>query len=108
MPTRHDKLIRDRIPDLMDEAGVRYEVETLDATAFERALRAKLVEEADEAARATGPDELALELADLVEVARALMAVTGVAPHEVERLRERRRTERGAFERRLWLSTTEP
>ena len=108
MPTGHDKLIRDRIPEIMDEAGVRFEVESLDDAAFERALRAKVAEEAGEAARASGRDDLALELADLVEVLRALMAATGLEPDEVERLRERRRTERGGFERRLWLSWTEP
>ncbi len=107
MPTRYDKLIRDRIPEIMDAAGVRYEVDTLDAAAFERALRAKLVEEAREVADADGPEELAKELADLLEVSRALMKATGLEPDAVEQLRERRRTERGGFERRLWLSTTE-
>jgi len=107
LPTRHDKLIRDRIPEIMDEAGVGYEVETLDADAFERALRAKLVEEAREAADADDPNELAKELADLLEVADALMAATGLDPEHVERLRQRRKVERGGFERKLWLATTE-
>jgi len=108
VPTRYDKLIRDRIPEIMDDAGVSYEIETLDDEAFERALRAKLVEEAGEAAVAAGQGDLAKELADLLEVVRALMKATGLDPENVETLRERRRIERGGFARRLWLRCTDP
>lgn len=108
MPTRYDKLIRDRIPEIMDDAGVRYEVETLDDAAFEQALRAKLVEEAGEASAAARQGDLAKELADVLEVVRALMKATGLDPKNVETLRERRRIERGGFERRLWLRRTDP
>lgn len=108
MATRYDKLIRDRIPEIMDDAGVSYEIETLDDAAFEHALRAKLVEEAGEAAAAAGQDDLAKELADVLEVVRALMKATGLDSKNVETLRERRRIERGGFERRLWLRRTDP
>lgn len=108
MPTRYDKLIRDRIPEIMDEAGVRYEVTPLDDAAFERALRAKLVEEATEAAEAEASGDVAKELADVLEVVAALMEATGLDPEQVAALRERRRIERGGFVRRTWLRSTDP
>ena len=107
MRKRYDKLIRDRIPELMDEAGVLYEVEVADEAAYVAALRAKLVEEAREAAEADDPDDLAKEVADLYEVASALLAATGVEAATVEALRLRRHEERGGFERRRILRWTD-
>jgi len=46
MRIEYEKLIRDRIPEIMDEAGVRYEVTTMDDEAYRASLRTKLVEEA--------------------------------------------------------------
>lgn len=108
MPTHYDKLIRDRIPEIMDEAGVEYEIETLDEAGFERALRTKLLEEASEAAEATTRADLVKELADLQEVAAALMALAGIEVDEVARVQVERRRDRGGFERRLFLKSTTP
>lgn len=54
----HDKLVRDRIPEIMDRDGVRYEVGTLDPDAFREALLAKVVEEAEELRGAAGQGEV--------------------------------------------------
>jgi predicted house-cleaning noncanonical NTP pyrophosphatase (MazG superfamily) len=81
----YGKLIRDRIPEIMDAAGVRYEVAVLDDAAFRSALRAKLLEEATEAASAGSAEELAKEIADLFEVAETLLAVEGVDAEAVGR-----------------------
>lgn len=108
MPTRYDKLIRDRIPEIMDRAGVAYEIDTLDEAAYLAALRAKLVEEAREAAAAEGEAELVKELGDVLEVIAALIAAAGLDADEIEAVRARRREERGGFERRLRLVRTDP
>lgn len=108
MRKKYEKLIRDRIPEVMDAEGVAYELDTLDDDAFRRALRAKLVEEATEAAACEGPVELRKELADLLEVVEQMIATEQLDPTEVRRLQERRRAERGGFERRLWLRWTRP
>jgi predicted house-cleaning noncanonical NTP pyrophosphatase (MazG superfamily) len=108
MPTDYDKLIRDRIPEIMDRAGVAYEIDTLDDPAYLAALRAKLVEEAREAAEAEGDAELVKELGDVLEVVAALTAAAGLDPDEVETVRSRRREERGGFERRIRLVRTDP
>ncbi|MDZ7802337.1 MAG: hypothetical protein U5K81_16280 [Trueperaceae bacterium] len=105
--TRHDKLIRDRIPEIMDAEGVRYETRRLDDAAYRRALRAKLVEEAQEAAAADTPDALRTELADLLEVVRHLATTEGLEAEAVEATRAARHRARGGFARRLWLHWTE-
>ena len=108
MPTEYDKLIRDRIPEIMDRAGVAYEIDTLDDEAYLAALRTKLVEEAREVAEAEDEAELVKELGDVLEVVAALTAAAGLDAEEIEAVRARRREERGGFERRIRLVRTDP
>jgi len=104
----YDKLIRDRIPEIMDRAGVPYVIDTMDDDDFRAALRAKLVEEAQEAAEAESDAELIKELGDVLEVVAALTAAAGLDAEEIESVRARRREERGGFERRIRLVRTDP
>ena len=107
MRITYDKLIRDRIPEIMDSAGVRYEVVELDDADFRSALLAKVLEEAEEIAAAATVDDRIKEIADLYEVLDALLVREGIAPETVADVRRRRREERGGFERRLELRWTE-
>lgn len=113
MRTTYGKLIRDRIPEILEAEGLRYEVARLDDAAFRAALLAKLLEEAGEAAAvgdadaAGDADALARELADLYEVIDAIMELHEIEPAGVRALQARRREERGGFARRLALRWTE-
>ena len=107
MRITYGKLIRDRIPEIMDAAGVRYEVAELGDADYRSALLAKVLEEAEEIAAATHSDDRTEEIADLYEVLDALLACEGIAASTVAEVRRRRREERGGFERRLELRWTE-
>lgn len=100
--TVHHKLVRDRIPELIRAEGRRPVGEVLAAGARRGALLAKLVEEAAEAAGADGGD-LAQELADVLEVVRALAAEPGLSMGDVTALADRKRSARGGFEQGLFL-----
>jgi predicted house-cleaning noncanonical NTP pyrophosphatase (MazG superfamily) len=66
------------------------------------ALRAKLMEEGKEAQAA--PDrQLGSELADVLEVLRALAAAYGMSWEDVEADAARKRDERGGFDQRIFL-----
>jgi predicted house-cleaning noncanonical NTP pyrophosphatase (MazG superfamily) len=108
MPRRHyHKLVRDRIPDIIQQHGNTFAVETLeDDKAFRRTLRDKLIEEASEAADAPDAD-LATELADLQEVIDALVDAYGLTRESVRTIQQQRRAERGGFVNRLRLLWTE-
>ena len=103
----YEKLVRDRIPEIMDREGVRYEVGTLDPDAFREALLAKVVEEAGELRVAASRGEVVEEIADVCEVLDALMALEGIDAGEVREAQTARRRDRGGFERRLVLRWTE-
>nr|WP_089821023.1 nucleoside triphosphate pyrophosphohydrolase [Halogranum amylolyticum] len=94
-----DKLVRDRIPDLVRESGDRPETHVADDSEYRRRLREKLVEEATEF-RESGDAE---ELADVLTVVGTLCRVEGIDREEVERLGREKTQERGGFEERIVL-----
>ncbi|NAS21446.1 phosphoribosyl-ATP pyrophosphohydrolase [Herbidospora sp. NEAU-GS84] len=96
------KLVRDGIPDLIRRTGGDPEVSVLDDDAYRQALQAKLAEEAGELAEAAG-EEVAEELADLLEVLRAIADVHGHSWRHVEQVADAKRARRGAFAARLYL-----
>lgn len=98
----YNKLVRDCIPDIIQAAGQEYAIETMEEEEFHQALRAKLVEEAQEASTAVST-ELVAELADLCEVMDTLMAVYGIDREAVLAEQKRREIERGSFSRRIRL-----
>jgi predicted house-cleaning noncanonical NTP pyrophosphatase (MazG superfamily) len=106
----YNKLIRDRIPAIIEAAGKTYAVEVLPDDEYRQALAAKLVEEAEEArtALAGGSEaEVIKELGDLQEVIAAILAATGASAADVQRVQARRRHERGAFDKRFFLKWTD-
>ena len=98
----YHKLIRDRLPDLIVEAGGSCRVTTLAPDDFVLALRAKLVEEAQEAASAE-IEHLLTELADLQEVIKTLLHTHGWVEADLAIEQHRRWEARGGFEQRLQL-----
>jgi predicted house-cleaning noncanonical NTP pyrophosphatase (MazG superfamily) len=100
------KLVRDRIPELATANGQLGTCYQASGAEFSLWLRAKLLEEAQEAATAT-PDALLEELGDVLQVLYALAELAGCAAAEVECARARKARTHGAYVRRLiWQPTT--
>ena len=100
------KLIRDGLPAMMRAQGLAVFERRLDEDEFRAALREKLLEEAAEAREATA-DELAGELADALEIARALAGAHAISWDEVEARRLAKRAERGGFDGRIFNAAVE-
>ncbi|TVQ21911.1 MAG: nucleotide pyrophosphohydrolase [Leptolyngbya sp. DLM2.Bin15] len=101
----YHKLVRDRIPDILQDYDIPHEIVTMDEASYAEALRRKLVEEAQEAAAADA--DLVTELADLFEVIDALLTLHGIDRQTVLTQQTQRRDERGAFHQRWLLRWTE-
>ena len=82
MRQEHNKLVRDRIPEIISKSGIEYQTITLSEQEYQQALRQKLIEEAQEAATANNAD-LAIEIADLLEVVDALLKSYEISHHKV-------------------------
>ena len=102
LPTTYNKLVRDRIPEIIRRNGDECETALLAEEDYRAALREKLIEEAREASSASG-DDLILELADLHEVLDALLRAYGISDETVQAAQMRRREERGGFDKRVRL-----
>ena len=100
--TEHHKLVRDLIPDIIRADGRTPVVEVLPPAQRRPALLAKLLEEAAEAAAASD-DQLEEELADVMEVVRALASHLGLSFGQVMQLADDKRASRGGFDAGLLL-----
>ncbi len=101
---RYDKLVRDRIPEIIRANGDRCTVRTLTAEEYAQHLDQKLVEEL---AEYQGSSEVE-ELADLVELVQAIVVQRGMSWEAFEQMRARKREERGGFSDRLLLEAVIP
>jgi predicted house-cleaning noncanonical NTP pyrophosphatase (MazG superfamily) len=96
------KLVRDNIPELATTNGHPGTFHLAAAEAeYALCLRAKLLEEAQEAATATTREGLLEELGDVLQVLYALAELAGCAAAEVECARARKARTHGAYTRRL-------
>jgi predicted house-cleaning noncanonical NTP pyrophosphatase (MazG superfamily) len=91
--TQYHKLVRDKIPDRLDQKGIPYEKTVAVGDELREALVQKLLEEAQEFSEAGAVEELA----DVLEVVASLRDLPEYA--DVERIREEKKEERGGFEK---------
>lgn len=101
--SNYNKLVRDRVPERIKNAGEQPITQTLDTTAYKEALKKKLIEEANECAAAHDEKALTAELADLEEVILALLRVYAIDPHDIEHERQNKHESHGGFEARVFL-----
>jgi len=102
MRKTYNKLVRDRIPEIIQASGQQYVTEVLSEEEYQQALRQKLIEEAHEAAD-SDVSGLVGELADLYEVMDALAKVYGIEHEAILVEQRRKRDERGDFSQRVRL-----
>ncbi len=114
MPRKeYNKLVRDKIPDIIAKNGGVASVKTLDDNNFRVELYKKLLEELHELVVAVKLDNAEIskqtlgnileELADVVEVIHAITRMHGLTTDAVDAKRLVKRQQRGGFEKRVYL-----
>lgn len=93
----YNKLVRDKIPEILDGKGARYEKRIASDDEYKTELVKKLGEEAEEFLRAGDPEELA----DVIEVIEALKKLPDY--ENVEELRKKKLEKRGGFDQKIIL-----
>ena len=99
MVIQYNKLVRDRIPEIIESSGKSCTTEILSAEDYLRMIDAKLDEELAEYHK----DQNIEELADLLEVIRAAAIARGCSLEDLERVRAEKAAKRGGFEKRILL-----
>lgn len=95
----YNKLVRDRIPEIIEAQGNSCVTEVLSNEAYLRMLDAKLDEELAEYHQ----DQNLEELADLLEVIFAAAEARGYTREQLEQIRAKKAEERGGFAQKLLL-----
>jgi len=97
----YHKLVRDRIPELIEKQGGSYTFEILPREAYLQMVDAKLDEELAEYHK----DQNLEELADLLEVLYAAAIARGFTLDQLEAVRKEKKERRGGFDKRILLKT---
>lgn len=97
--TVYDKLVRDRIPQIITDTGKSCTTQILSDRAYIEKLDEKLNEELAEYQESKSLEELA----DLLEVMHAVVKARGDSWETLTRLREEKRKERGGFDKKILL-----
>ncbi len=97
--TKYNKLIRDRIPEIIEASGKTCTTEILSDEVYLEMLDKKLDEELAEYHK----DQTVEELADLLEVVRACAVARGYSLEELEQVRADKADKRGRFEKKILL-----
>lgn len=101
--TVYNKLVRDRIPELIEQKGEHPVVRILDDAEYTEQLERKLDEEVAEYHR----DRNLEELADIMEVVFALTENLGASREELMEAYRRKNEKRGGFSKRIFLVAKE-
>jgi predicted house-cleaning noncanonical NTP pyrophosphatase (MazG superfamily) len=96
---KYDKLVRDRIPEIIKKDGKTAKTHFADDEEYMKKLADKLLEEAKEYAEGGNVEELA----DVLEVVYAIAIAKGIHKVQLDSIVQKKRDERGAFEKRVVL-----
>jgi predicted house-cleaning noncanonical NTP pyrophosphatase (MazG superfamily) len=100
---KYNKLIRDKIPEIIKKAGWKPTIRTLRKKEFLDAVKKKVSEEAKELIRAKNNKAIIDEIVDIQELLDALMVEVKLTKPVVKKLQAAKRKKRGGFKKRLFL-----
>lgn len=98
----YDKLVRDRIPEIIESSGNKCEIEVVSGEIALEYLYKKLNEEVSELLEDKNLDEIA----DVMEVLFAIGAKYGYSEEDILDRRNEKKDSRGGFENNLILKKT--
>ena len=98
----YNKLVRDKIPDIIKGNGEDPVIKVLNEDEYKKELEKKLYEEYNEVISASGQDRLE-ELADMLEVIAALAKIEGKTLEDVSLIAHQKVLKRGSFNNRIYL-----
>lgn len=111
IPMKHiyNKLIRDRIPEIIENDHKTCATRILNDEEYLKCLKSKLLEECHEVINAEGED-IKKEIADVLEVLEALEALENtlhIDHQEVLSIKEKKGRSNGAFDKKIYLEYVE-
>ncbi|MBM7583557.1 putative house-cleaning noncanonical NTP pyrophosphatase (MazG superfamily) [Bacillus pakistanensis] len=103
----YNKLVRDHIPEIIENSGKKFSIEILDDTRYIEELKKKSFEELEEYCEAESREDALEEMADLLEIMYTLAEYHGSSIEEVEKIRVQKAEKRGGFREKIFLVEVE-
>ncbi|RHW38168.1 phosphoribosyl-ATP pyrophosphohydrolase [Neobacillus notoginsengisoli] len=103
----HNKLVRDRIPEVIEKTGKKFSTRIMDKKEYIVELRKKAFEELEEYMNTENDSDAVEELADLLEIIHALADYHKVSFVDIEAVRKNKAEKRGGFKERIFLIEVE-
>jgi len=103
----YNKLIRDKIPDIIRKEGKKFNIRTLNDIEYENELLKKFIEECQELVHAKKENEKLEELADIFELMYAFLDLKNISISQLDELRKQKSTKRGGFSNKVFLIDVE-
>ncbi|MDM5225010.1 nucleoside triphosphate pyrophosphohydrolase [Cytobacillus sp. NJ13] len=83
----YNKLVRDRIPEVIDNTGNTFTTRILEDNEYIKKLKKKSYEELEEYMNTTNPHDTLEELADILEIIHAFTEYHGFSIEDLENVR---------------------
>ncbi len=106
MIKKYNKLIRDKILEIIRAAGERPYWRILNGKEYLREIKKKILEEAKELIGAKDKKGIIDEIVDIQELTDALISETGLTKSEIKKQQKIKNKKRGGFKKRLFLIKT--
>lgn len=101
----YNKLVRDKIPEIIEANGEKPIIRILENNEYKDELEKKLLEEYNEVLKAKSSNERIEELADMIEVIISLAKLENKSLDDIIKTANKKREKRGGFEKRIFLES---
>ena len=103
----YNKLVRDKIPKIIQENGEKPITRLLENNEYKEKLEKKLLEEYNEVLKTKNSEERIEELADMIEVIISLAKLENKSLDDIIKTANKKREKRGGFDRKIFLEKVE-
>jgi len=106
MIKRYNKLIRDRILEIIKEAGEKPYFRILNKKEYFEEVKKKVVEEAKELTKVKNKKGVINEVVDIQELLDVLISELGLTKSQIKKQQKIKNKKRGGFKKKLFLIKT--
>jgi len=107
MIKKYNKLIRDRILEIIKTVGEKPYSRVLNKKEYLKEIKKKILEEAKELTKAKNKKEIVNEIVDIQELIDVLTSELGFTKTGIKRQQKIKNKKRGGFKKKLFLIKTE-
>jgi predicted house-cleaning noncanonical NTP pyrophosphatase (MazG superfamily) len=104
---KQNKLVRDKIIEIMESKGSKLYSYKLNDHDFLKQLKIKLIEEASEVYKTQTKQELLDELSDIKEIIDSLLYIHNLTFKDLEFAQAKKHSEKGGYQERIFLTFAE-